>query len=412
MFTNRLLCSLIVSVVLVATPLFAQAETDDLSDHSLRLTAILEYVVATLDRRPLTSEQEAQVLLNGADWIVAAQEEDGSFAYEYKPFEGRYAPNDNVVRQAGTLMALSEVYKHQVDKDPKYAEAIEAALAYFEAMSIKVESEEEEFWCIRRVEGSRRCDTGTVALVLVGILNYVTADPGAEEDYGYMIDQYMAYLEAARLPSEGFSDKYYHRKGFTDTQSPFYNGEAMFALARYYQYEPSEKTKGTLNEVFDYLSSQEYETPLYLWIMMALKDMQSLWPNDDYVAYARDFTNQRLASMSLRHGVTHNYCAVVEGLTSAHSVLAGNVPLSEERRLYSEIEFWLKKTAGLQVSSETPYRIAKVNGQLQLLEAPFLEQAKGGFLTGEDELLQRIDFTQHCVSAYLQKYTDIDGNEL
>lgn len=38
-----------------------------------------------------------------------------------------------------------------------------------------------------------------------------------------------------------------------------------------------------------------------------------------------------------------------------------------------------------------------------------MEQALGGFLTGENELTQRIDFTQHCVSAYLQKRVDMDG---
>jgi|TARA_B100001105_G_scaffold42727_1_gene31214 hypothetical protein len=37
-----------------------------------------------------------------------------------------------------------------------------------------------------------------------------------------------------------------------------------------------------------------------------------------------------------------------------------------------------------------------------------LKRSRAGFLSSFREPVQRIDYTQHCLSAYLQKLVDID----
>ena len=80
--------------------------------------------------------------------------------------------------------------------------------------------------------------------------------------------------------------------------------------------------------------------------------------------------------------------------------------------LYTEIEFWLDKTTWLQLNQASPYRLVEIGGQFQLVKLQNTAIAHGGFLTDENVLTQRIDFTQHCVSSYLQKLVDIDGEDL
>jgi hypothetical protein len=187
----------------------------------------------------------------------------------------------------------------------------------------------------------------------------------------------------------------------------------MLALVRYYQYQQNAQVKKILNETFVYLSAKkEFESPLYLWIMAALKDMQRLWPNQAYVAYASAFTTKRLDEARTRHSNLRNYCAPVEGLASAYSVLKGYESASYLARLNTEIEFWLARTSYLQIDLQNPYRLMIENGKPQLKKVPNLAIAGGGFLTASDVPTQRIDFTQHCASAYLQKLVDIDGEQL
>lgn len=397
--------------VFLSTPLAAVAATPPEETLRQQVVAIGEYVqrLVAPPAVELTPAELREVILDGADWLVSAQQSTGRFAYEYEPFSGEYLAGDNMVRQAGALFALSEVYQYQSQKNPAYAAAIENAIAYFERMSGTGESVAGEFWCIKNSARSNRCDLGSVALALIGILNYVAAEPTARATYADTIEKYVTYLKAAKFNGAGFSDKYYLGTGFASTESPFYTGEAMLALVNYYQYEADETVRDMLEDTFVYLSAKEaYESPLYLWIMAALKDMQRLWPSDHYVAYAQEFTSHRLSSSVLRHSLTHNYCAPLEGYVSAYSIFGQPESTEYREKLRTEMNFWLAKSAGLQLRQSSPYRVVTVAGSLQLGKLPNPTQAHGGFLTGEETLTQRIDFTQHCISSYLQKLVDID----
>ncbi|MCA9361922.1 hypothetical protein KC906_00965 [Candidatus Kaiserbacteria bacterium] len=408
----KLLTSFLLAALLIVQAPQAQASPVE-DELRLQLLAIAEYLQHNLGvYTPLTADEMRQIILDGATWTVAAQEKTGHFGYEYAPFAGEYLEGEGMVRQAGTLFMLSEVYKYQQEKDPAIAKAIEQAIEYFESISAERESDEGVFWCIKNQEQSSTCELGSASLALIGALNYVATEPAKKSSYEEAIERYVTYLLAAKFSDRGFSGRYHLQRGFSENESPFYNGEAMLALVRYYQYAPDDQLKELLQELFAHLSGQEYESPLYLWIMAALKDMQRLWPDETYVAYAADFTQERLDSAARRHHTTHNYCAPLEGLVSAYSILEGNSTLPELMRLSDEIDFWLRKSNWLQLDAASPYRVVWQDGQLQLLWQVEPTIAHGGFLTDEGVLTQRIDFTQHCVSAYLQKLVDVDREEL
>ncbi|MCA9354241.1 MAG: hypothetical protein KC877_01845 [Candidatus Kaiserbacteria bacterium] len=394
-------------VLLMSVPQAQAAAVNE--EYVWQLTAISEYVERLLGvHPPLDTAEKRDIIAAGTAWTVASQEENGHFGYEYAPYDGVYLRGEGMVRQAGTLFMLSEVYLQQTEKDPRIATAIEQAIDYFESISL----EEGSFWCIKNSERSTKCELGSASLALIGLVNYVTAVPEKEKVYESLIENYFNYLRVAKFVGKGFSANYDAEDSFSAKESPFYNGEAMLALVKYYQYRPDNEVKDMLQETFEHLRKQEHESPLYLWIMAALKEMKVLWPNEAYVTYAKDFTNERLVSAATRHHLTHNYCAPLEGLVSAYSVLEGTADDELLTQLYDEIQYWLSRTTALQVGRTTPYRVNTIDGVLQLQTVTDPAQAYGGFLTGEEVLTQRIDFTQHCVSAYLQTLVDIEGEEL
>ena len=104
--------------------------------------------------------------------------------------------------------------------------------------------------------------------------------------------------------------------------------------------------------------------------------------------------------------ISRNKCAYIEGVTSAYSVLEGNVTPEEQAGYLEEINFWLSQSESLQIKNSSRIR-TKFDGHMyQTLKVSNPQRGVGGFLTATNEPVQRIDFTQHCLSAFLQNIQD------
>lgn len=400
----------------LATPGVASAASESLETQLHKLGALVSFLERELnyvDPTLLSAEEMRDIAIDGTRFLQNAQEENGHFAYEYAPYEDHYLPGDNIVRQAGALFQLGEVAWRDSDSSLDVGATIKSAIEYFENLSRKDSVDDTDVRCVVEDEDSRRCKLGATALALVGVLGYVEANPDEAEEYDALIDDYASYILASQKDEGGF--RYIHRVGSdsqSDRESSFSNGEALLALVRYYQYEPKEEFKEAAQSAYDYLEAQEFDTASYLWVMAALKDMQTLWPDERYAAYARSFTDWRVAGVARNKYTKHNYCAYTEGVVSAYSVLEDTSTPAQRQSLRGEIDFWNTKNSTLQIKDAERYRYRLEDGKLQLLEIPDISQARGGFLTGQDALTQRIDFTQHCISAYLQVLVDIDRQRL
>lgn len=379
-----------------------------------QLKAVVGYLerMVTVDYEPLSQSEMRDVILDGTDWMVSVKQDDGGFGYEYLPYEGMYSGENAMVRQSGTFFALAEVYRAQSEKDPAVAEALEGSIRYFRDHTQESIPSDGDFVCIYNAEFDTECRLGASALTLLGLLSYAEADPEAAAEHEDLIEAYKDYLLAAKFDGAGFSNRYQPSTSFASEESPFFNGEAMLALAKYYDYSKDEDIAVVFADTFKYLKDAPKESPLYLWMMAALKEAKVHWDNPEHIAYAEAFTDEQIARSRRNRATEHNYCAPAEGLTSAYAVLEGEVAAGKLASLKTEIDHWLSKTTNLQLSSEQPYRFTITDGEAMFMKQVDPEIAHGGFLTGEDTPYQRIDFTQHCVSAYLQAYEDINGWQL
>ena len=289
------------------------------------------------------------------------------------------------------------------------------AIEFFESISIKGKEKGKSFRCVANSERSSTCKLGTTALVLAGMLGYVEGKPAVEKKYKTLISDYTSYILSSQksqgASKGGFRHEYRTSKGFGDEESPFSNGEALLALVRVYQLNATADVKVAIDNSFNYLKHKAYDNSLYLWIMAALKDMQNLWPNDEYITYTRDFTVWRMANKP--YVKDRNVCAYVEGVASAYSVLASKPLTGELSNLHKEIDALNAYHKRLQLSENDVYRVFKKSEDGLSVGALFEPtRAKGGFITAHSNVTQRIDFTQHCVSTYVQTLVDIDGKSL
>lgn len=376
-----------------------------------QLTAISSYLDRTYSKREgLTTDELRTSIYEGVNWLKTAQEESGHFRYEYLPYEGTYRNDDNMVRQAGALYALGEVLQSSDTDSFDVSDTMQNAIEYFKTMSRKGTVGDTTFRCIVRSDASTQCPLGATALALVGILNYVSLHPENESEYADLIRDYGAYILAMQKENGGFTDMF-NVRGSTanEKESPFSNGEALLALVRLYMYAPNPLLESAIDRAFTYLKDEPFDSALYLWIMAALKDMQIIWPsNSMYVPYTRAFTTWRIEGAINYSNPTRNYCAYAEGLASAYTILEKKSTAVELTPIRTQLNSMHARHQALQIGSHDMYRILTEDGVLALKKIEDVSRAKGGFLTGDAEPTERIDFTQHCMTAYLHTLVDIN----
>jgi hypothetical protein len=148
--------------------------------------------------------------------------------------------------------------------------------------------------------------------------------------------------------------------------------------------------------------------------MAAIKDIAlidySLVDKD----YVQDFTQTRINNGIRTRSLQRNFCAYTEGIVSALSILKNELPNTTYAPILNEAEIGLRLNRNLQLTTVDSLRAFISDRKLELSATPLFERAVGGFLTGErkEERVERIDFTQHCVSAHLQMLTDVRQSSL
>lgn len=411
-FVFLLVLSFVLSPVRVS---FAASTTADTETLQSMIDAIRAYLARAQGRNtaPLTPRELRVSIGAGAEWLKNAQEESGHFRYEYRPYENTYSGDDNIVRQAGALYALGEILRRSEGDSLEVGRAMKRSIAYFTSLTREDDSGEETFSCIAKNETSMRCPLGATALALVGIISYVEAYPKEAKTYEPLIDAYRTYILTMQKANGGFRDLHSVESGrLNSAESAFSNGEALLALVRVYAYEQNDEVKDAILRAFNYLKAQPYDSNLYLWIMAATRDMHALWPHEEYTEYARSFTLWRIEEAKRLTDRTRNYCAYSEGVASAASMLEDTLTGTEWVRVSTELNARNRNHHALQLTENDTVRLVMKNGVpiFGTLETP--RQALGGFLTGDGEPSQRIDFTQHCITGYVQTLVDVLGDNL
>ncbi len=352
---------------------------------------------------PLSSLELSQITESGVSWLLAAQEPNGHFRYEYVPYEDQYLDDDNMVRQAGALYGLGEALHHRVGDATTIEAAMERAIGYFTSLSQTGTYAQRKFRCIRSSEKSTECSLGTTALALIGVLRLAESDHTAARVYAPLIASYGAFVSAMQKDTGGFQSSYVPaRERQSLVESSYSTGEALLALVRYDAFQPDSERKKAIEKTVSFIrGSVPFDSALYLWAMAALFDLSIQHPRADNAMYVQAYTDWRMAGFVSQRGTSHNVCPYTEGLVFAYGVLMTARPSVILQKYRDELLFWLQKGRSQQVGTADHTRVVFTKNIPTFVTIADPVHAYGGFLTGESELTERIDFTQHCLNTYM-----------
>ena len=102
------------------------------------------------------------------DWFVRNQTTAGDFVYERYAATGEVKEGNNIVRQAGALYGLAQLYSYT--KDPAIEQTLEKGFGYFRTLTATQSAE------VLAVTHNEETLTNTTALLVLGLAEYLEAD--------------------------------------------------------------------------------------------------------------------------------------------------------------------------------------------------------------------------------------------
>ncbi len=255
----------------------------------LRLTMLAPEVCP-----PLTADDAVAAAEAAAEWIAVNQRSDGTFLYEWDRDTSAASPSYNIVRHAGTTMALYQAARYTTGDTDRFLAAADHALAWMLARVVATD-DGASGWA----DGDANVKLGAVALLAISLLERraVTGDTGHD---GLLVElgRFMAgqqTADGAMLDSWDVDT----RAPDPDVRSRYATGEALWALALLHETFPEERFDEVAWPTLDYLSTRrDDEEGLWprpwpdQWAAYSLEAMGDWGLSAEHVAYARALAAQ------------------------------------------------------------------------------------------------------------------------
>ena len=342
----------------------------------------------------------------GTEFLLNSQRTEGNFQYEYHWLNQSYHPNDNEIRQDGSLCGLTRI--HQYYPTEKLEEGIIKGLTYFMNHSI---SKNDMAWVQYPSSGTYGV-SGTVALVSLSIIDFLRSHPqiskNFEQQLNTQLDQYLNFLQSLRMDNDLYHQVYYQKNGTgIGYSSPYADGEILLALIKAYNYLNYTELKQTIIES-SFATYQTYiiqalnQNPdsnmtkgFFQWGIMAYYEiLKTSWPNmQNYSSVIIGLADWMI---DIHETLTRlkNTGYAQEGIIYAYSVAKTNDDTSHMNKFETVIDTGLSKLTSWQIGSPLANEFIQSNQ----LNDPL---AVGGVMNHAYDSNLRIDVTQHQMHAVL-----------
>ena len=353
-------------------------------------------------RPPIDRENVLRAARQGGAYLARAVDAEGRFAYSYLPTVNRVAPKYNMVRHAGTIYAMLELYA--LDRDPALLRSAQRAIRY-QLRFVKDFGAADRRMSVLAYKG--KIKLGGVALTVVALAKYTEV---TKDDMLLPVMRRLArYIVASQRKNGRFiSQRFYPsgkvRKGF---DSQYYPGEAMLALLRLHALDPLEKLLDATEAAARYLievRDSGIPTPRLVhdhWLLYALNELYRRRPRELYMTHALRIAR----AITLAQNRTPPYpdylgsfynpprstptATRMEGLLAAYSLARDFGRVKDADRFRRAIRL------GIGFQLRTRFGPAKA----MYMENP--ERPMGGFHRSLTNFEIRIDYVQHNLSALL-----------
>jgi hypothetical protein len=351
------------------------------------------------------SDPAPEVLLErarlGGDYLTRVVLPEGRFVYSYSPETDSEEGGYNMVRHAGTVYAMLDLWR--TTRGPELLAAAERALDYLLECIVPFGREDDG---LRAVAFDGTLKLGSAALAALALAEHCRAT-GARTHLP-AAQGLCRYLRASQRPSGEFLHQREYPSGKPrDFVSDYYSGEALFALTRVYSLDRDPGWLDAAESGARYLietrdgARPEAEILHDHWLLYALNELHRERPLPLYAEHALRIARailpqQNRAPLEPAHLGSHYdpprstpTATRTEGLLAAHE-LALRAGRSEEARAILE-------AAALGARFQLETQVVPERG----LRVRNPGRALGGFTRSLADLEIRIDYVQHNVSALI-----------
>jgi len=339
----------------------------------------------------------------GGNYLINVTWDNGIFLYEYDPVNDIKSDSYNILRHAGTIYSMLELY--DITGDEELLSSAEKAISYLLSF-------EKPYGNGSGIVYDNAIKLGGNGLAILALAEHARIT-GDMQHLSSM--QHLAiYIKESQNDSGGFlSKRYYSTEQGSDFESLYYPGEAILSLCRLYALDKNETWLDVAEKGALYLINLRSDIPTTdlvhdHWLVIALNELYRYRDNQKYFDHSMRLaesimstqtdgiiktTNDpdRIGSYSLPRSAPT--ATRTEALIAAFHLANdfGN-DLSKTQRILNAISL------GIQFQLRTQFTEDNMQNVL------FPEKAIGGFHDSLTNYNIRIDYVQHNICSILGLY--------
>ncbi|MFA5196651.1 MAG: hypothetical protein WC401_12700, partial [Bacteroidales bacterium] len=271
--------------------------------HSMILAR--NYLSSTIQNQPKTGTENKKVssreiekaLLLAGKYLKNAVKQDGSFVYEYFPPTDEENPQYNMLRHAGAVYTMVELY--EMTKDKALLEKIQKTMSFLLGNLRNVRMKDQE---VLLAIDNGNIKLGANALTILALTKYM--DVVKTREYLETVQKLARWIQLTQSPQGRFR---IHKQDFatqiiSDFISGFYPGEAIYALTLLYKIDKNKEWLDTAEKAAQYLivvrdgGKSTAQLDHDHWLLYGLNELYRLSPQKIYYEHALKITEVILSS--------------------------------------------------------------------------------------------------------------------
>lgn len=341
-------------------------------------------------------------------YLLRSLDAGGRFVYSYLPKTDRAKEEYNLVRHAGTIWSMLQVYA--LTGDAAMLAGAERAIEYLLGFIEPWGRGERQSSVLASVD---RIKLGGVALTLVALAKH--AELTGKRNYLLTMISLGRYLQDSQRDDGSFLSQRYYPSGKerTDFVSIYYPGEAILALVRLYGHDAKEDWLDSAELGVHYLTQvrdrglEDHQLPHDHWLLYGIRDLYRYRPEAASLPYVlrmtRAIVDSQIRAAPQADWVGGYYipprtaptATRSEGLVAALGLAraAGDDELAARVREAIEL--------GVRFQLQSCFRPERA---LYLADP---QRVLGGFHQGLTNFEIRIDYVQHSLSSMLGLYEEL-----
>ena len=329
------------------------------------------------------------IIIGASLYLVNLIGDNGKFIYGYYPASGNEIDNYNIVRHAGTIWSIINLYRMR--RDDGLIGKLDKAIDYmYEAIDCK---DADTAYLIEIKSNEVKLGANGVAVIM--LTEYMSVFSG--EKHLDMVKKLANGILELQNPETG---KYWHVLNFPDYSKKeefrtiYYDGEAAFALARAYSVTKDEKYLNGAKAAIEYFIANKYSKYRDHWVSYSVLEVLKYVSDPRYYDFGiQNFEDNRINI----YGRARSYQTNLELMMASWQIY--------QKAVNEGIKSGYIQNYDPAPFAKTIYHRARhmLNGYFYPEHAMYMKYpstVEGSFFMRDDNFRVRIDDVQHFIGGY------------